>query len=32
MRREENTRPVLKVMLRDAIREREKVRHAGWWN
>ena len=30
--RDEVTRPALKLTLRDAIREREKIRRAGWWN
>ena len=30
VRQDELTRPVLKLMLRDAIKEREKIRHADW--
>jgi len=32
VRRDEVTRPVMKVTLRDALKEREKIRRAGWWN
>lgn len=32
VRRDEITRPVMKATLRDAIREREKIRRAGWIN
>jgi len=32
VRRDEVTRPVLKVTLRDAIKEREKIRRAGWFS
>ena len=32
VRRNEVTRPVMKATLRDAIREREKIRRAGWMN
>ena len=30
VRRDEMTRPVMKATLTDALREREKIRHAGW--
>ncbi len=30
--RDEITRPVMKVTLRDALREREKIRRAGWFS
>ena len=30
VRQDPVTRPVLKLMLRDAIKEREKIRHADW--
>lgn len=32
VRRDETTRPVLKVTLRDAMREREKIRRAAWFS
>src|SRR5262245_29850063 len=32
VRRDEVTRPVLKFTLRDVLREREKLRRAGWMN
>jgi hypothetical protein len=32
VRRDAVTRPVLKGTLRDAVREREKMRRAGWMN
>ena len=32
VRRDPVTRPVMKATLRDAIKEREKIRRAGWWN
>ena len=30
VRRDPVTRPVMKATLTDALREREKIRHAGW--
>src|SRR5439155_595470 len=30
VRRDKITRPVMKATLRDAVREREKIRRAGW--
>jgi len=32
VRRHEVTRPVMKATLKDALKEREKIRRAGWWN
>jgi len=32
VRRDEKTRPVMKATLTDALREREKIRRAGWMN
>jgi len=32
VRRDEVTRPVMKATLKDALKEREKIRRAGWWN
>jgi hypothetical protein len=32
VRRDEATRPVMKITLRDALKEREKIRRAGWMN
>jgi len=32
VRRDSITRPVMKATLREAIKEREKIRRAGWWN
>jgi len=32
IRRDEAIRPVMKVTLRDALREREKIRRAGWFS
>jgi len=32
VRRDEVTRPMLNATLMEAIRERKKIRRAGWWN
>ena len=32
VRRDEVTRPVMKTTLKDALKEREKIRRAGWMN
>jgi len=32
VRRDEVTRPVMKATLTAALREREKIKRAGWWN
>ena len=32
VRRDEVTRPVMKATLKDALKEREEIRRAGWWN
>jgi len=32
VRRDEVTRPIMKTTLKDALKEREKIRRAGWWN
>ncbi len=32
VRRDPITRPVMKATLTNALREREKIRRAGWWN
>ena len=32
VRRDELTRPVLKLTLRDALKERERIRRAGWFS
>ena len=32
VRRDPITRPVMKATLRDALKEREKIRRAGWMN
>jgi len=32
VRRDEVMRPVMKATLVEALKEREKIRRAGWWN
>ena len=32
VRRDEETRPMMKVTMTKALWEREKIRRAGWWN
>ncbi len=32
VRRDEVTRPVMKATLKDALKEREQIRRAGWMN
>jgi len=32
VRRDEHTRSVMKLTLRNTLKEREKIRRAGWWN
>ena len=32
VRRDPVTRLVMKATLKDALKEREKIRRAGWWN
>jgi len=32
VRRDPITRPVMKATMTKALREREKIRRAGWWN